>query len=252
MKKIIAFGIFLALCATCFAGCDMGNGLIAELFGNGVGDYVPGGDVILVNPIEPYPDVQTDETVIYDEPCIMPDIVIPGLVKMGYLTIYLMYADGRAEELMNTEELKDWNGTLTVPAVPGATIVIKGFAWYNDGCDVGYSCSNPNYKSDVVDINWNEYSHFYSPVDAEYLQGFYYELQLDGLNIGYNEVYLYGNPSQTTIDGWVMKERLDILVEALTEGDETVAPEVEVPVDPMPPEEMTGGYSSETAFADGN
>ncbi len=60
MKKIIAFGIFLALCATCFAGCDMGNGLIAELFGNGVGDYVLDGDVILVDPIEPYPDVQTD------------------------------------------------------------------------------------------------------------------------------------------------------------------------------------------------
>ena len=252
MKRIIAFCILSALCLTCLCSCDMGNGLIAELFGNGVGDYVPGDDVILVDPIEPYPDVQTNVgidteiwTEIYTDPpveetWIEVDYAIPRLVKMGYLTMYLMYADGSTVELMNTEELKDWNSTLTVPAVPGATIVIKGFAWYNDGCDVGYSCSNPNYKSDVVDINWNEYSHVYGPVDADFLQGFYYELELDSLNIGYNGVCLYAFATEVQLDGYIMMHSLTVNLEAV-EGDMT-----EGNVDdiyPMPPE---------TAPADGN
>ena len=59
MKRIIALCILTALCLTFLCSCDMGNGLIAELFGNYGVDIEPGGDV-LVNPIEPYPDVQTD------------------------------------------------------------------------------------------------------------------------------------------------------------------------------------------------
>ena len=73
MKKTITMLLLTALCVTAFASCDLGNGLVAELFGNIGGEYeyelIEPSEDIIVN----YPDaywgtveVETQTTPSYE------------------------------------------------------------------------------------------------------------------------------------------------------------------------------------------
>ena len=59
MKKLITMLLLTALCMTVFTSCDLGNGLVAEIFGNARDEY----DYVLV---EPSVDVLESEIVAID------------------------------------------------------------------------------------------------------------------------------------------------------------------------------------------
>ncbi len=240
MKRIIAVCILTALCLTFLCSCDMGNGLIAEIFGDNVGNYVPGGDV-LVDPIEPAP--MPVETIPETWTEIWTDIeyVIPKLSEMEYLTAYVAYADGSVRELMSYEDLLDWNGSLSVPYAPGATLVIKAYAAYYYSEAISYECNIPDSACGKYDFSWSDLPGGHDPIQGDYLHSFFLEIPLDSLSVGYNEVYLYVNATEVQLDGWVMMQSLTVNLEAvegdLTEGDiDDIYP---MPPETLPVEDMT-------------
>ena len=255
MKRIVALCILTALCLTFLCSCDMGNGLIAELFGNNVGNYVPGGDVILVDPIEP--DVQTNVE-IETETRIEVDYAIPKLAQVEYLVIYVMYADGSTKELMSYDELLSWNGSLSVPYAPGAILLIKAYAAYFYSDAITYRCNVPGSTCGTYDFSWSDLPEDHGPIQGDGVHSFYIEIPLDSLSVGYNQVELYAYATDIMIDGWVMMQAFDVALEAL-EGDMTeddgldtdypVPPET-LPPETVPAEDMTGAPDVEETTED--
>ena len=81
MKKTITMLLLTALCVTAFASCDLGNGLVAELFGD-VKDLTIGEQIY---PFEDYIVVGTD--MIVDIPAIEIETTLPYEIETAYDTI---------------------------------------------------------------------------------------------------------------------------------------------------------------------
>ena len=231
MKRIALFFLIACLCCS-FVACDMGNGLIAELFGNSVSDgVIDYGDY----DYPPMPGTSTDLPMI-EETWIEVDYAIPALAEMEYLTAYVMYANGSVRELMSYEDLREWNGTLSVSYAPGAVLLIKAYAAYFYSDVVRYSCSAPDSACGIYDFSWSYLPEDHDPIQGDGVHSFYIEIPLDSLSVGHNQCDLYTYAADVMIDGWVMMQTYDILLEAY-EGDMTEDGYLETDY-PVPPETM--------------
>lgn len=254
MKRIVALCILTALCLTFLCSCNMGNGLIAELFGNSVSDGVINYDDY---DYPPMPGTSTDLPMI-EETWIEVDYAIPALAEMEYLTAYVMYANGSVRELMSYEDLREWNGTLSVSYAPGAVLLIKAYAAYFYSDAITYSCNVPGSTCGTYDFSWSYLPEDHDPLQGDAVHSFYIEIPLDSLSVGYNQVELYAYATDIMIDGWVMMQAFDVALEAL-EGDMTeddgldtdypVPPET-LPPETVPAEDMTGAPDVEETTED--
>ena len=76
MKKLITMLLLTALCMTVFTSCDLGNGLVAEIFGNARDEYdyvlvEPSVDaleseIVAIDPIEPWETVEIETMPPYE------------------------------------------------------------------------------------------------------------------------------------------------------------------------------------------
>ena len=213
MKKTIAMLLLIALCATVLTSCDFSGGLVGELFGEQQADVdVLPGDVINVQPV----------------------IRIPKLVKVGYLSAVLITDGGRQTiELANADALQNWSGYLEVQYDPDAVLLIKAYACYDDSDFVSYRYLVENYVSyrdtlDLYTIDEIERKQI-GKFDADYVQGIYIKIPMEAFAPGSNMLYIFGDPTAVTIDGWVLEEHIEIF--AYTADDEVCIE----PMDPIEP-----------------
>jgi hypothetical protein len=210
MKKTITILLLTALCMTVLTSCDLGNGLVAELFGDG--HWV----------------IDADEDILY-EPAVQVKKESPKLVKMGYLSITLVTARGLEKEIASAEMLSGWDGTLELEEYPDAVLLIKGYACYNVSDKVSYrylanmwgmSGGMESYQLDEIERK------AIGAVDAEYVQGFYIKLPLSDLEKGSNQVWLYGD---SVYGECVFEELIEISMYTM----ETELPDcIEPPIEP--------------------
>ena len=99
MKKTITMLLLTALCVTAFASCDLGNGLVAELFGD-VKDLTIGEQIY---PFEDYIVVGTD--MIVDIPAIEIETTLPYEIETAYDTIEEYWSEDVTTEIYPVEEL---------------------------------------------------------------------------------------------------------------------------------------------------
>lgn len=240
MKKTISLLLLTALCLCMLTSCDMGNGLVAELFKN----------------------IGYEDEVLYEPPVeygTEPYYDIPELVQMGFLSLGVQYADGSVKELMDAKELLEWNGELEVEYAPDAYLYVKGFAAYNSWASVEYKCDVAGSKSERFgDFYLSEYAGLYGPIECDEIHGFYYLIPLDALTFE-NDVALYAEAPSANIDGWIMYTSMHILMvpgeltEMYTEMESEIDCEGTLPPDCMeePTEEMTDSPATdETAAQD--
>ena len=215
MKKTITMFLLTALCLTVLTSCDLGNGLVAELFGNGHGV------------------IDVDKDVLY-EPPVQAKKENPKLVKMGYLSITLVTAEGLEKEIASADMLPGWDGTLELEEYPDAVLIIKGYACYNVSANVTYRyLANMWAMSGGMDI--------YPPdeierkaigeVDAEYLQGFYIKLPLSDLEKGSNQIWLYGDSAYGEC---VFEEMIEIIMYSYADDGTELPDCIEPPIEPEP------------------
>lgn len=186
MKKVLALCILTALCMTCLVGCDMGNGLIAELFGDlsnpptyDVED-IPTLDVIMGTelkteaPIEdPIPPIEQPTWVVTEPPIEYPswddtvesdvDIALPDVI---YPT----------DELILDGDLSDWDALGFVTTFFDANNLD---AWYGEvGNDNGFTlrmASDNRYVYFAFDVT--DYELLYS--DDDTYNGDAFQIQID-------------------------------------------------------------------------
>lgn len=212
MKKLIGFALATLLLCMTLCSCDFGNGLVAELFGDG--HWV----------------IDADEDILY-EPAVQEKKESPKLVKMGYLSITLVTAQGLEKEIASAEMLSGWDGMLELEEYPDAVLVIKGYACYNVSDKVSYrylanmwgmSGGMESYQLDEIERK------AIGAVDAEYVQGFYIKLPLSDLEKGSNQVWLYGD---SVYGECVFEELIEISMYTM----ETELPDcIEPPIEPEP------------------
>lgn len=194
MKKTIIMLLLTALCMTFFTSCDIGNGLIAELFG------------------QDQPDIQETPLPGYLETT--PYYEIPKLVGMGYFTIALQKADGTENILMSAWDDSVWDGRVTVDYDAGAKLIIRGYALYDRSASVSYRYmieGSGRMTGDAMVCSLDEIElKQIGNMDAEYYQGFYYTIPLEDFAVGYNTLDLIGDATEVMIDGWVMFESLEV------------------------------------------
>ena len=210
MKKLIGFALATLLLCMTLCSCDFGNGLVAELFGDG--HWV----------------IDADEDILY-EPAVQVKKESPKLVKMGYLSITLVTARGLEKEIASAEMLPGWDGTLELEEYPDAVLLIKGYACYNVSDKVSYrylanmwgmSGGMESYQLDEIERK------AIGAVDAEYVQGFYIKLPLSDLEKGSNQVWLYGD---SVYGECVFEELIEISMYSM----ETELPDcIEPPIEP--------------------
>ena len=227
MKKTIAVLLLTVLCLTVLTSCDFSKGLVGELFGEQPADVGElSGDVIDAQPAIPGG--------YYTK--------IPKLVKVGYLSAVLITDGGRQTiELANADALQNWSGYLEFAYDPDAVLLIKAYACYDDSDFVSYRYLVENSVSyrdtlDIYTIDEIERKQI-GKFDADYVQGIYVKIPMEAFAPGSNMLYIFGDPTNVTIDGWVLEEHIEIF--AYTADDEvwiepiepieteTVAPEVE-------------------------
>ena len=228
MKKTIAILLLTALCMTVLTSCDLGNGLISELFGN-------------------RHDVIEDHDAVY-QPTVRHET--PKLMQMGYLSITLLTAEGLEKEIASAETLRGWDGRLELEEYPDAVLIITGYACYNLSDKVNYrylanmwsmSGGMEKYQPDEIELK------AIGDVNADYVHGFYVKLPLSDLEKGSNQVWLYGD---SVYGECVFEELIEISMYAVeTMPDcieppiepETVVPEVEEPAEEITvnPEDLT-------------
>ena len=241
MKKTIALLLLTALCLCMLTSCDMGNGLVAELFGISP-DISPD--------IDPVPEYITTEVHLCDcgEPmsenhqCFLP----PDLVQTDYLSVGVQYADGSVKELMDATDLLDWNRSLEVEYAPDAYLYIKGFSACIGTEFVQFKCDVEGSKSEqFTGFDLSEYADLYSPIECDVMYSFYHLIPLDALEFE-NEVSLYTTLPDITGDVWDTRISLHIMMVPGTESEietELVGEDTDylVPPDCMeePTEEMT-------------
>ena len=247
MKKTIAILLLTALCMTVLTSCDLGNGLISELLGEikdeTVGEQIyPTDDYIAIETAPPYEimtedytideywtedvsvDIGSDEiltdTAIDDS---VQDEIIPTPVQVGFTAIGLMY-NGKIEELMDAQDLLDWNGTLELEYQPGTRIYIKGFVAYDRSDDVLYHSNIPGSETgQSYDFSSSDYYALYGDwLDCDYMHGIYFTIPMDSLEIGYNVAELYAQSEKSRI----MLASVDIAIA----GETDFTDEVETPV----------------------
>lgn len=117
MKRTIAICILTALCLTCLCSCDMGNGLIAELFGKyGVEELPIEPSPMPVETIPNYgledvvPDYSVEET--WTEIATEPPVEYPtgddDTIGMETGTVEPDYIDPAPQQLVLDGDLSDW------------------------------------------------------------------------------------------------------------------------------------------------
>ena len=219
MKKTIATLLLTALCLTVLTSCDLSGGLVGELLGEQPADVdVLPGVVIDMQPVIPG-DYYTK---------------IPKLVKVGYLSAVLITDGGRQTiELANADALQNWSGYLEVQYDPDAVLLIKAYACYDDSDFVSYRYLVENYVSyrdtlDLYTIDEIERKQI-GKFDADYVQGIYIKIPMEAFAPGSNMLYIFGDPTAVTIDGWVLEEHIEIF--AYTADDEVCIE----PIDPIEP-----------------
>ena len=172
---------------------------MGELFGQG---NILGADEQLY-----YPPVQ-------EETAIEVDYLIPKLVKVGYLSISLVTAEGQEIVMADADTLRDWSGYLEIDQYPDAVLLITGYACYNYSDQVSYRYLVENTQrmsGGMVSYTLDEIERkTIGQVNADYVQGFYVKLPLSDLKPGSNTLRLIGDTTQVVIDGWVMEEYLEI------------------------------------------
>lgn len=254
MKKTISLFLLTALCLCILTSCDMGNGLVSELFG--------------ISPdIDPVPEYMTTEVPLCDcgEPmyenhqCFIP----PDLVQTDYLSVGVQYADGSVKELMDAKELLEWNGELEVEYAPDAYLYIKGFSACKGTEFVQFKCDVEGSKSEQsTGFDLSEYADLYSPIECDVMYSFYHLIPLDALEFE-NEVSLYTTLPDITGDRWNTYTSLHIMMVPGTESKIETEIETEIDIESdcegtLPPdcmeeptEEMTASPATdETAAQD--
>lgn len=247
MKKTIAMLLLTALCMTVLTSCDLGNGLISELLGEikdeTVGEQIyPTDDYIAIETAPPYEIMTEDYTIdeywtedvsvdigsdaIHTDAATddgVQDEIIPTPVQVGYTAIGLMY-NGKIEELMDAQDLLDWNGTLELEYQPGTRIYIKGFVAYDRSDDVIYQSNIPGSETgQSYDFSSSDYYALYGDwIDCDYMHGIYFTIPMDSLEIGYNVAELYAQSEKSRI----MLASVDIAIA----GETDFTDEVETPV----------------------
>ena len=221
MKKTIMMLLLIALCATVLTSCDFSGGLVGELFGEQQADVdVLPGDVINVQPV----------------------IRNPKLVRVGYLSAVLITDGGRQTiELANADALQNWSGYLEFEYDPDAVLLIKAYACYDDSDFVIYQYlveNSVSYRGTLDRFTIDEIERKQiGAVNADYVQGIYIKIPMEAFAPGSNMLYIFGEPTNGTIDGWVLEEYIEIFAYSADDEvciepiepieTETVAPAVE-------------------------
>ena len=186
MKKLITMLLLTALCMTVLTSCDLGNGLVAELFGDLNHEDVLVEDVILddiiMTPPEQWGTVE-------------PDIDWEDYTYDVTVDIGVAYPDALADFAIHTIEFErpsitessSFNGTAlgTQHAVKYDLISVSfiGTATlYAGDCTVGYRIG----EECIFDENFWEYV---TDSEPEY-RGLRIEIPADQLTDGYNEITL--------------------------------------------------------------
>ena len=266
MKKTIAMLLLTALCMTVLTSCDLGNGLISELLGDikdvtigeqnyPTNDYIAIETDIVMDTMPPVVEIETtppyeimtedytideywteDVSVDIEPDATHTDIatddsvqdeIIPTPVQVGYTAIGLMY-NGKIEELMDAQDLLDWNGTLELEYQPGARIYIKGFVAYDRSDNVLYHSNIPGSETgQSYDFSSSDYYELYGDwLDCDYMHGIYFTIPMNSLEIGYNVAELYAQSVKSPLDDWIMLASVDIAIA----GETDFTDEVETPV----------------------
>ena len=186
MKKLITMLLLTALCLTVLTSCDLGNGLVAELFGDLNREDVLVEDVILDDVILLPPEQWGT---------VEPDIDWEDYTYDVTVDIGVAYPDALADFAIHTiefarpsvTEVSSVNGTAlgTQHAVKYDLISVSfiGTATlYAGGCTVGYRIG----EECIFDENFWEYC---TDSEPEY-RGLRIEIPADQLTDGYNEITL--------------------------------------------------------------
>ena len=132
MKKIITMLLFTALCLTVLTSCDLGNGLVAELFGDLNREDVLVEDVILddviMTPPEQWGTVEV-ETVPTETDMIWEDYTYDVTVDIG-----VAYPDALADVVVRMVECDYPTGTEYMESVSGDVLGAEVVLRYNIVC----------------------------------------------------------------------------------------------------------------------
>lgn len=229
MKKTITMFLLTALCLTVLTSCDLGEGLIAELFGEQldidpvIGEYytTDGGWSTQCECTDPdhhggyyYPETEIateteiwtegDETTWEDDCCTLPPVQEPMAVYVVINCIDVQFLDGGEGMTENyyyddTRDEPDRAGVVLEGDLSisyGGWIAMVGV----DDMQFGYSFdkdSEPVYSESFSAEATPEITERVEQVGGTYAAAFYVSIPAEELELGAQRIYLWAHNEQT-------------------------------------------------------
>ncbi|MBQ7379150.1 MAG: hypothetical protein IJW70_05665 [Clostridia bacterium] len=142
---------------------------------------------------------------------------IPDFVKLGYLNIAVLDANGDVAYRVDAETLQSMNRSVEVEYVPGGTLILECYAAYDrSGTVVNYRCSAEGGAAEQISFSEIE-TELTVDVQAEYVHYLRFSVPMDNMVTDNGKGYFMTmlGDAFAEIDGWALFEYITVyLVDA--------------------------------------